>query len=269
MKIVTTAVELAAATGRETRQTSLGLVPTMGSLHEGHLSLIRMASAECETVVVSIFVNPTQFDQTRDLESYPRHFERDAELAREAGADLIFAPSAAAMYPDGYETWIELTATTQGMEGAMRSGHFRGVATVCLKLFNLVGPDNVYFGLKDAQQTAVVGAMIRDLNVPVTLRLGPTVRDDAGLALSSRNANLSTEERGRAAILPRALSAGVSAGRAGDDAAEAALALLASAAEIETDYVEEMSAHGHRLLCGAIRVGAVRLIDNMILEVPA
>ena len=269
MKIVTTESELADATGRAHLPAAIALVPTMGSLHEGHLSLIRMADAECATVVVSVFVNPTQFDETRDLSTYPRDLEADAELAREAGADVIFAPEAAAMYPDGYETWVELTESTRKMEGDARPGHFRGVATVCLKLFNLVAPDNVYFGLKDAQQTAVIGRMIDDLNVPVKLRLGPTVRDTDGLALSSRNAKLSNAQRRQARALSRALSAGVSAHRAGGDPAEAASTLLASNTQIETDYVEEMSAHGYRLLCGAIRLGTIRLIDNMILEEPA
>ena len=269
MKIVSTAAGLAAALGRSDDGARSGLVPTMGSLHEGHISLIRMADRECGTVVVSVFVNPTQFDETRDLAAYPRDLEADAELAREAGADVIFAPSAAEMYPDGFETWVDLTEATDGMEGAARPGHFRGVATVCLKLFNLVAADNVYFGWKDAQQTAVISRMIRDLNVPVTLRLGATVRDADGLALSSRNARLSTEERERAALLPRALAAGVAAYAAEEDASEAAMALLASDSQIGTDYVEEMTAHDHRILCGAIRIGAVRLIDNMILEEPA
>ena len=272
MKIVSNAADLAAAMrrpARDARAGLAGLVPTMGSLHDGHISLIRMADEECETVVVSLFVNPSQFEETRDLAAYPRDLEADAELAREAGADIIFAPSAAEMYPDGFETWIDLTETTQGMEGAARPGHFRGVATVCLKLFNLVGARTVYFGWKDAQQTAVISQMLSDLNVPVVLRLGATVRDPDGLALSSRNARLSPEERARATVLPRALAAGVAAHAAEEDAAEAALALLASGPQIETDYVEEMTAHDHRILCGAIRIGAVRLIDNMIMEEPA
>ena len=266
MKILATRGALDEALGRADTDTATGLVPTMGSLHEGHLSLIRMARAECETVVVSVFVNPAQFDETRDLAAYPRETEADAELAARVGADIVFAPSAETMYPEGFETWVELGASTERMEGSVRPGHFRGVATVCLKLFNVVRPDRVYFGMKDAQQTAVIARMIDDLNVPVSLRLGHTVRDTDGLALSSRNARLSPEERELALLLPRALAAGVAAHAAGNDPVEAARALLASDNAIETDYVEELSAHDYRLLCGAIRVGAVRLIDNMILE---
>ena len=268
MRVVSTAPELADALDRERTGPEVGLVPTMGSLHKGHLSLIRMADAECPEVVVSVFVNPTQFGETRDLDAYPRDLEADAELAESAGADVIFAPAAPDMYPEGFETWVELTETTQGMEGAARPGHFRGVATVCLKLFNLVAPDSVYFGWKDAQQSAVIAQMIRDLNLPLELRLGETVRDEDGLALSSRNARLSAEERERAALLPRALTAGVEANAAAEDATHAAKAVLASDPEIETEYVETMTAHGHRLLCAAIRLGEIRLIDNMILEEP-
>ena len=269
MRVVTTPAELDEALERPHDPARLGLVPTMGSLHEGHLSLIHLAAQECRKVVVSVFVNPAQFQATSDLTAYPRDLESDAELASGAGADVVFAPDEATIYPEGFETWVEPTGSAQGMEGAARPGHFRGVATVCLKLFNMVAPSSVYFGWKDAQQTAVIGHMIDDLNLPLALRLGATVRDPDGLALSSRNARLSADERTRAALLPRALEAGVAAFRSGRSAVEAARALLASDTQIETDYVEEMSAHDHRLLCGAVRIGEIRLIDNMILEEPA
>ena len=268
MRILATPAELAGALGRPDGPARVGLVPTMGSLHEGHLSLIRLAAEECREVVVSVFVNPTQFDASRDLDAYPRDLDSDAELAQSAGAGVVFAPAAATMYPDGYETWVELDHTAQGMEGAARPGHFRGVATVCLKLFNIVAPDRVYFGWKDAQQSAVIGRMIADLNLPIVLRMGPTMRDSNGLALSSRNARLTPEQRELATVLPRALAAGVAADEAGGNAVEAARAVLASDTRIETDYVEEMTAHDHRMLCAAVRVGDVRLIDNMILEGP-
>jgi pantoate--beta-alanine ligase len=266
VKIVSSPVELNAALERSALVELTGLVPTMGSLHEGHLSLIRMARSECSRVVVSIFVNPTQFSETRDLDAYPRQLERDAELAANAGAGVVFAPNAEDMYPDGFETWVEPSETAKGLEGQMRPGHFRGVATVCLKLFNLVAPHHAYFGWKDAQQTAVVARMISDLNVQVTLRLGETVREPDGLALSSRNARLSADERDRAKVLPRALHAGLAAHAAHQNAKEAALAVLADDPQLEVEYVEEMTAHGHRLLCAALRIGTTRLIDNMRLE---
>src|SRR5206468_91066 len=191
---------------RERRGGSLGLVPTMGGLHEGHLSLLRAARGECETVVMSLFVNPAQFDAETDLASYPQDEERDLALARDAGVDLVFAPSTDEMYPPGFQTWVEVTELGSTLEGAFRPGHFRGVATVVLKLFSVVRPDRAYFGQKDAQQVAVIRQMIRDLALDVDLRVLPTVRDGDGLALSSRNALLTTEERKRALALPRALA---------------------------------------------------------------
>ena len=269
MRIVDSAPALAEALERPRSGTAIGLVPTMGSLHEGHLSLIRMAAAECSNVVASVFVNPTQFGEAQDIDRYPRQLDRDAELAASAGADMIFAPTVDYMYPDGFETWVEVTDTARGLEGDARLGHFRGVATVCLKLFNLVAPDIVYFGWKDAQQTAVIHRMIRDLDLTLTLRLGATVREPDGLAMSSRNAQLSTAERERASLLPRALTAGVAAYTDGDDPSDAALAVLATDDAIEVDYVQQMTAHDHRLLCAAVRIGTTRLIDNVILEEPA
>jgi pantoate--beta-alanine ligase len=187
-------------------RTGTGLVPTMGAFHDGHLALIRAAREECETVVVSVFVNPAQFAAGEDFERYPRDEARDAARADEAGVDLLFAPTVDELYPPGYETWVEVEELGAILEGLHRPGHFRGVATVCCKLFNVVRPERAYFGQKDAQQVAVVRRMVRDLNVDVEIRAVPTVRDSDGLALSSRNVYLSPEQRAQALTLPRALA---------------------------------------------------------------
>ena len=184
---------------------SLGLVPTMGALHAGHRALIDAARSECDTVVVSLFVNPAQFDEAADLAAYPRDEERDAAMAADAGVDFLFAPDPTEIYPDGFQTWVDVEELSRGLEGAYRPGHFRGVATVCLKLFNIVRPQFAYFGQKDAQQIAVVRRMVRDLNLDLTVRSIPTVRDPDGLAISSRNVLLSDAERAAALALPRAL----------------------------------------------------------------
>ena len=203
MKMVRSIDELREA--RAAAEGTAGLVPTMGSFHEGHRALFRAARTENDVVVVSLFVNPAQFEEDGDLAAYPRDEARDAELAEEAGVDILFAPSAEELYPPGFETWVDVERLGSMLEGRSRPGHFRGVATICLKLFNLVRPDRAYFGQKDAQQTAVVRRLVRDLNVPVEIRVLPTVRDEDGLALSSRNARLTPEERERALALPRAL----------------------------------------------------------------
>jgi pantoate--beta-alanine ligase len=242
MKIVRTAAELP-------RADELGLVPTMGAFHDGHLALFRAARAENELVVASLFVNPAQFGKGEDLERYPRDEERDAALAEEAGVDVLYVPSADEIYPPGFETWVEVERLGSLLEGEHRPGHFRGVATVCLKLFNLVRPARAYFGQKDAQQVAVVKRMVRDLAVPVEIRVVPTVRDADGLALSSRNAYLSAEERERALALPRALAAR-------DRSLLDGLAV---------DYFEEADFEP-RVLAAAVRVGGTRLIDNVVLE---
>jgi pantoate--beta-alanine ligase len=192
MKVVRTIAELETVPGT-------GLVPTMGALHEGHRALFRAARAENDRVVASLFVNPAQFDEQADLEAYPRDEARDLGFAEAEGVDVVFAPDE--LYPAGFGTWVEPEET--GAEGAARPGHFRGVATVCLKLFNLVRPERAYFGQKDAQQVAVIRRLVRDLNVPVEIRVVPTVRDVDGLALSSRNLLLSLEERARPIPLPR------------------------------------------------------------------
>jgi pantoate--beta-alanine ligase len=252
VRIARTIAELRAALAGRGSST-VGLVPTMGSFHEGHLSLFRAARAENELVVVSLFVNPAQFDQAGDLSAYPRDEERDAAVAAEAGVDVLFAPPAAELYPAGYETWVEVERLGSVLEGRARPGHFRGVATVCLKLFNLVRPDRAYFGQKDAQQASVVRRMVRDLNVPVEIRVLPTVRDADGLALSSRNARLSPRDRERALALPRALAT--------RDPARARELLDG----LEVDYVE-VADFDPPVLAAAVRVGKTRLIDNVVLE---
>ena len=235
---------------------AVGLVPTMGGLHEGHLSLLRAARAENDTVVMSLFVNPAQFGDAVDLAAYPRNEERDVELAREAGVDLVFAPPAEEMYPEGFQTWVEVTELASVLEGAFRPGHFRGVATVVLKLLEIVRPERVYFGQKDAQQVEVVRRMIRDLALEVELRVLPTVRDADGLALSSRNALLTPDERRRALALPRALAT---------KDPDAARAELARSNGIAVDYLE-VADFDPPVLAGAVHVGSVRLIDNVVLD---
>jgi pantoate--beta-alanine ligase len=235
---------------------SIGLVPTMGSLHEGHLSLVRAAREECETVVMSLFVNPAQFHDASDLGRYPREEEHDLRLAEEAGVDVVFAPSAEEMYPPGFQTWVDVTELGSILEGKHRPGHFRGVATVVLKLFSIVRPQRAYFGQKDAQQAEVIRRLIRDLALDVELRVLPTLRDGDGLALSSRNALLSAEERKRAAALPRALAT-----RDPDAARE----VLAESNGLVVDYLE-IADFDPPVLAGAVRVGSTRLIDNVPLE---
>jgi pantoate--beta-alanine ligase len=258
MKILRTISELRAALDPTAR---VGLVPTMGAFHHGHLSLFRAARDECDTTVVSLFVNPAQFGPNDDLSRYPRDERVDAELARSAGVDLLFAPSADEMYPEGFGTWVEVDDT--GSEGDARPGHFRGVTTICLKLFNIVRPQAAYFGQKDAQQIAVLRRMLRDLNVDLELRVLPTVRDDDGLALSSRNAYLSAEERRAALALPRALDAARTAHAQGSDPVKAARAALNG---LEPDYVELVDLDGATVLAAAARFGSTRLIDNVVLE---
>ena len=253
MKIARTAEEL-----RLPPQGSVGLVPTMGAFHEGHLSLFRAARAENDLVVASLFVNPAQFAEAADLDGYPRDEQRDAEVAEREGVDVLFAPSVGELYPPGFQTWVEVEEISRGLEGDFRPGHFRGVATVCLKLFNVVRPRRAYFGQKDAQQAAVLRRMVTDLNLDLELRVLPTVRDADGLALSSRNVLLSPEDRARGLTLPRALQAGA----ATDDPVATALAALDG---IEVDYVA-VADFDPPVLAGAVRVGSTRLIDNVPLE---
>jgi pantoate--beta-alanine ligase len=237
------------------RMGSIGLVPTMGSLHDGHLALLRAARAENDTLVMSLFVNPAQFGDKADLARYPRDEGRDLDIAREAGVDLVFAPSTDEMYPPGFQTWVDVTELGAILEGRFRPGHFRGVATAVLKLFNVVRPTRAYFGQKDAQQVEVIRRMTRDLALEVELRVVPTVRDEDGLALSSRNVLLSSEERVAARALPQALATRDRG---------AALARLAES-RLEIDYVE-VADFDPPALVGAARVGSTRLIDNVPLE---
>ena len=258
----------------------VGLVPTMGAFHEGHLSLIRAAREENATLVVSLFVNPAQFGPSEDFGGYPRDEQRDAEEAEAAGVDLLFVPPVEEVYPDGFDTTVEVGGLTETLEGdpAHRGReHFRGVTTVVTKLFNMTQPDRAYFGQKDAQQALVIRRLVRDLDIPVEIRVCPTVREDSGLAMSSRNAYLSNEERQRAAALSRALRAAEETVRAGEREAAAVLAAARAeldAARIEPEYLELRSAedlspvervNGSTLLAVAARVGRARLIDNTML----
>ena len=252
MKIIRTIADLRAEL-EPRRDETIALVPTMGAFHEGHLSLFRAARAENDVVVASLFLNAAQFGDETDLNGYPRDEARDAELAEAAGVDLLFAPSVQEMYPPGFQTWVDVEELGARLEGVHRPGHFRGVATVCLKLFNIVRPQRAYFGQKDAQQVAVLRRMVRDLDLELELRVVPTVRDADGLALSSRNAHLSPEERERAQALPRALAT---------KDAERARSLLRG---LHVDYVE-VADFEPRVLAAAVRVGDTRLIDNVILE---
>ena len=247
MKVVRKIAELRSEPG----EGLLGLVPTMGAFHNGHLALFRAAREENDRVVASLFVNPAQFAADEDLATYPRDEERDAKLAEEAGVDVLFAPAPDELYPPGFQTWVEVEELGAILEGIFRPGHFRGVATVCLKLFNIVRPDRAYFGQKDAQQAAVLKRTVRDLAVNVEIRVLPTVRDADGLAVSSRNAYLSPREREAALSLPRALHA-------------RDRSLLNG---LEVDYFEEADLEP-RVLAAAVRVGKTRLIDNVVLEVP-
>jgi pantoate--beta-alanine ligase len=258
---------------------TIGLVPTMGALHEGHLSLLRLAAADNDIVVISLFVNPTQFAANEDLSTYPRDEARDARLAAAAGATILFAPSAEEIYPDGFATVVEVSGLTEPLCGATRgSQHFRGVTTVVAKLFNIVGPDNAYFGQKDAQQVVVIKRMVRDLDFPVHIVVGPTVREPDGLAMSSRNAYLDAKARERALGLSRALASAQSTLDAGTrDARTVAAAARTTLAEhgIEPEYTELVAPEtlipvevvdDDVLLAIAARVGSARLIDNAILK---
>jgi pantoate--beta-alanine ligase len=239
----------------------VGLVPTMGALHEGHRSLFRVARDENDVLVASLFVNPAQFDRPDDLAGYPRDDQRDLEIAEEEGVDVLFAPTADEMYPAGFGTWVDLDDT--GAEGTSRPGHFRGVATVCVKLFNIVQPRRAYFGQKDAQQAAVVRRVVRDLNLGIEIRVLPTIRDKDGLAVSSRNVQLSTDERAQALVLPRALAMGAETYTQGGDPVAATLSAFNG---VTPDYVELVDLDGVTVLAAAINVGKTRLIDNVLLK---
>ncbi len=279
MRMLTTLEELRQARAEWSRQGTIGFLPTMGYLHAGHISHARTARAENDIVVASIFVNPTQFGPNEDLARYPRDLPRDTELLASAGVDAIFAPQPEAMYPAGFNTWVEPSGPlTEYLEAARRPGHFRGVATVVTKLLLLVGPTRAYFGQKDAQQAAVVRRMIADLNLPVELRVGPTIREADGLAMSSRNVYLDHEQRAAATTLYRALNTGRAAA-AGDVSAEhvreAMRAVVAAEPLVTLDYADACdpdtcapldTMRAPALLAIAARVGSTRLIDNFLLR---
>ena len=280
MQVITTCTEMTALCREAPRP--LGLVPTMGALHEGHLSLTRQARADNATMAASIFVNPTQFGANEDFTTYPRTFERDLELLAAQGTDLVFAPLPDEVYPDGFDTWIDPGAVAAGMEGAARPGHFRGVATVVAKLFTITRPDRAYFGQKDGQQVAVIRKMNADLNLGVEVVIMPTIRESDGLALSSRNAYLTEEERAAAPVVYRALQAAESLWHTGERNSNrlqtTALAELQREPLVSAvDYVSVVDADTMAaldtvtdvrpaMIATAARLGSVRLIDNVVLE---
>lgn len=276
MKQITTISEIRRALSKA--QGSIGLVPTMGYLHPGHMALVEKARAENDIVVVTIFVNPTQFGPQEDLDRYPRDMKRDLSMLREVGVDFVFTPEAREMYPEGYSSYVMVEGFSDKLEGIFRPGHFRGVATVVAKLFNIIAADRAYFGQKDAQQVVIIRRMARDLNFQHQIVVVPTVRDADGLALSSRNAYLKPEERQAALVLSRALfhanelySQGQ---RSATEIRTAIRAMLDAEPMIKTDYVtvsdpdslEEMDhIEGRALVALAAQVGKTRLIDNILL----
>ena len=264
-----------------TRQASrsLGLVPTMGALHEGHLSLVEKARSENASLAVTIFVNPTQFSESEDLGSYPRDIESDLEVLRNARVDSVFVPKATEIYPHGYDTWVDVGALAGKLEGEWRSEHFRGVATVVTKLFGIIRPDVSYFGQKDGQQSVVLKQIVRDLNLGVKLVICPTIRDENGLALSSRNSYLTAGQQVKAGVIFRALSAGHDTSEAGETRAEpirasvekvlrgsqiiTSIDYISVADSVTLDEVDVVSSES--MLSVAVRIGSIRLIDNVIL----
>jgi pantoate--beta-alanine ligase len=283
MKVVRTVAETRVVVSQARRRgLKVGLVPTMGAFHEGHLSLMRRARADCDLVVVSLFVNPTQFNDPMDLDAYPRDEQRDAAGAAEVGVDLLFAPTTDQIYTNDFDTHVSVGAVGDTLEGAHRGPqHFNGVSTIVLKLLNIVAPDAVYFGQKDAQQTAVVKRLVRDLNVPVSVEVCPTVRAPDGLALSSRNVRLSSDERERATALYRSLSAAekvIGSGEGNPACAAKAARHVLSASGIEPDYFELVDPdtfvpvraleRNEVLAVVAASLENVRLIDNLIIQVP-
>lgn len=281
MQVVSTIEELRALRASVAPGQTVGLVPTMGYLHAGHMSLVQAARAQCDIVAVSIFVNPTQFGPNEDFARYPRDMERDLGLLREAGVDWVFTPTPEVMYPPGYSTYVSVESVTEPLEGAARPGHFRGVATVVAKLFNMVQPHRAYFGQKDAQQVVVVRRMVEDLNFPLEVVIVPTMREPDGLAMSSRNVYLNPEERQAALVLYRALNAAKEAWdkgeRRGSLLREPMRRTLAAEPLAQPDYVSvadprtlqelDESRQATRALASlAVRIGKTRLIDNFLLE---
>ena len=277
MIIVTTLEELFYA--RRFLDGPVGLVPTMGYLHDGHISLVGQAKRECKSVITSIFVNPTQFGPHEDLDKYPRNLERDLKLLEAAGVDIVWTPTTDVMYPAGYQTWVEVENLTKPLEGSMRPGHFRGVTTVVSKLFNAARPDKAYFGQKDAQQAAVIRQMTRDLSYPIEIVVCPILREGDGLAMSSRNSYLSPEERQSATVLYHALIAAKAAFAGGEKDAEKLRQIVRDVVGAEPkaqlqyvscadfDSLTELETiTGKALLSMAVFIGKTRLIDNFILE---
>ena len=257
----------------------IGFVPTMGALHDGHLSLVRAARASCDVVVASIFVNPTQFGPTEDLAKYPRSFERDRDLLEQEGVDVIFAPSVEEMYPAGAVTWVTVEGLSEKLDGRSRPGHFRGVTTIVSKLFHIVEPDAAFFGQKDAAQVAIIRRMVRDLNLPVEIVVCPIVREPDGLAMSSRNAYLNPEQRKKALVLHRSLMRVQEAIRSGEKQSRKLIEVgrteFANEPSLRLDYfdivdsetldsVENVSRGS--LVAVAAYVGSTRLIDNLLLD---
>jgi pantoate--beta-alanine ligase len=281
MKTIRTVAEMRAhATAVRRAGRTLGLVPTMGAFHAGHHALMRAARERCDEVVVSLFVNPTQFEDPADLAAYPRSEERDAVEAAELGVDILYAPTVEEVYPEGFTTTVRVAGVSDVLEGAQRgSGHFAGVCTVVAKLFNVVTPDIAYFGQKDAQQVAVLRRMVRDLDLPVELVVLPIVREPDGLALSSRNARLAPDERRRALALSRALRAAEAAVAAGErDAGAVAAAARGAMDGVDLEYLALVdpdsfepvqTVDGPVLVAVAARIGATRLIDNTIVQTAA
>jgi len=258
---------------------SIGFVPTMGALHAGHISLIERAVGDCDFVVVSIFVNPTQFGPNEDLEKYPRNLERDVEICSKAGAKLVFAPSAGEMYPEQNLTWVDVDEITTRLCGQYREGHFRGVTTVCAKLFNIVTPDVAYFGQKDAQQSVVIKKMVADLNMPLKIEVCPTVREESGLAMSSRNQYLTEEEKQDAQLIYAALKKCGELAKQGEEDCEKLIAemqsVLAGSNKLAPQYIKIVNpktlADIETVTDGAIaaiaaKLGKTRLIDNVIIK---
>jgi len=276
MNVVETLEELRSA--RSGLLEPVGFVPTMGFLHQGHLSLVRQARQDCASVVVSIYINPTQFGPHEDLEKYPRDLQRDLELLRSEGIDLVWTPNDEVMYPQGFQTWVLVEVVTKPLEGSIRAGHFRGVATVVTKLFNAVQPDKAYFGQKDAQQAVVIRRMTRDLDFPIEIIVCPTVREPDGLAMSSRNVYLNPEERRAAVMLSRALFKAKASFEAGEREAShlrgGIFEILAAEPVIKVQYVscahpitlQELEGRvDQALLSLAVTIGKTRLIDNVII----
>ena len=277
MKTITTLPDLFQA--RAGLDGPVGLVPTMGYLHQGHISLVQAARKECRAVIASIFVNPTQFGPGEDLGTYPRNLPRDLALLEQAGADLVWTPTAEVMYPPGYQTWVTVDEITQFLEGSKRPGHFKGVTTIVAKLFNATRPDRAYFGQKDAQQAAVIRRVVQDLNYPIDIVICPIVREPDGLALSSRNTYLDPQQRKAATVLNRALSAASQAFETGQRDPDALRQRMTSIIEAEPlaklqyvscadpETLQEMEGPVNRaLLSMAVYIGKTRLIDNQVLR---